>query len=207
MNESSRSEERTEAPPVIAPPVQPTDQPHFHSSFQPPEIDVELETRPRLEPIITTPPSTDGKRVRFASNSQRRTVGLLSTTMVVLAMVMIGPALSHWNLPFSPGWASLILLVALLQIAYAAWLVLSPHWSSLWVAMIVMTSVAALYATGMAINMIAAEDSSMILDLADLRRVQGSFPTIWCGSLVFACLLMAYIFGLLSFRWRRQARS
>ncbi len=122
-----------------------------------------------------------------------------------LALLTMLPALWHLNLSEAPGWARLVLLVALLQLAYAAWLALTPDWSSLWVVMLALGAVAALYATGAAMTLQAEPGDPLLLGLGELCRQQGSKPTLWCAAVVLLASLLAQLTGAASSRWRRAA--
>ena len=82
-----------------------------------------------------------------------------------------------------------------------------PDWSTVWVAMIASAVVAALYATGLAIHLVAGPGSEVILDISDLHRSRGSLPAVWCGMIVAFALGLAYVCGIVSHRWRKAYRA
>lgn len=127
----------------------------------------------------------------------------MAVTYAAFSLLTMTPAAYYFDHGATPGWAQVVLLVSLLQLAYALWLALVPDWSSLWVASLSLSLVATLYATGVAITATARPDSKLLLDLAELLRTQGSKPALWCLTIVLLASLLAYLAGLTSYRWHK----
>jgi hypothetical protein len=99
-----------------------------------------------------------------------------------------------------------VLVLALLQLAYACWLGLSPDWSSAWVAMIATGLFAAIYAAATALMLFINPHGDALWHLAQLKQVQGSKPMMWCAAMTLLASTLAYFCGLVSYRWRKSFR-
>jgi hypothetical protein len=105
----------------------------------------------------------------------------------------------HFDVQVAPGWARLVLLLAVLQAVYIAWMLGAPDWVSVWVVMLVFAAVAALYGTATAMAITAPVDRPMLLGMDEVRRPARA----WCGSVMLVMSLATYLCGRLSARWRR----
>jgi len=123
--------------------------------------------------------------------------------MAAAAVLALLPALGQWDLSRAAGWAQVVWLLALLQLAYAAYLALAPDWSTAWVAMIAAAMVATLYAAGMAMTLTTKPNTSSVLDLSEVVRAGGRWAVWWCGLVMAANTAIAYACGAASSRWRR----
>jgi hypothetical protein len=131
---------------------------------------------------------------------KRRTVYYLAAAMAGLSLFCMLPALPHLNLGSAPAWAQVALLISLLQLAYAAWLASIPDWATLRASMIVFTIVAALYGLTMTVTLSTPQESTLPLDLSEVRRQ----AVLWCAGVVLLASLLAYGCGRAAWRWRRM---
>ena len=137
---------------------------------------------------------------------RRTTANWLAISMAAMALFTMAPAMMHLNLREAPGWSNVVLLLALLQLAYAAWFALAPDFSTAWVAMFAFAGIAVIYAAATAITLNARPGNELILDLGELCRTMGNKPTLWSLAVVLVASTMAYFSGSFSHRWRKSAR-
>jgi hypothetical protein len=142
--------------------------------------------------------------VDWTSRARRKTVywiavGLAALTLVSLIPVGVG---QHWNLATAPGWARLLMMLAVAQVAYMAWMVTVPDWSSVWVLMIVFAIVASIYSLGLAVTLTTSEADlhRMPLGLMDIRRD----ATWWCALMLAVNCVATYRCGRVSYVWHSQ---
>ncbi|MBN2024162.1 MAG: hypothetical protein JW809_15370 [Pirellulales bacterium] len=155
--------------------------------------------------------SLSDRKSQTASSGRRRLGGArqqglvraayyLAAMLGGLALVAALPAIGHLNLATAPGWARAVLSVAFLQAVYAAWMAAAPDESTLGVAMIVSTAVAALHAAGVALAIATPAAQPLPLGLDPVRYK----VAYWCGAVVLAMSLAAYLCGRARTAWRRQ---
>jgi len=106
---------------------------------------------------------------------------------------------SHLNVETAPWWARLVLLVALLQTAYIAWMLNSPDWASVWVVMVVFAGVSMFYGMATAISVARPEHQPMPLGMGEVRQSAKA----WCSSVLLVMALATYLAGRAAARWRR----
>ena len=128
-------------------------------------------------------------------------VHLIACGMALAALFAAAPALRHINLAAAPDWARLVLLISAVQLAYVAWMVTLPDWSSVWVVMLVYAVVTALYCAGMALFMYTPADSPLALELDERARYSASG---WCAAVVLLTGMMTFVAGRASAGWRRK---
>jgi len=107
---------------------------------------------------------------------------------------------SYINLEKAPPWARIVMLIAVLQLFYIAWMLTSPDWGGVWVVMVVFALVSTAYgmATAMAIAWPIEEPMPLRVE-PDLR-----WPAkYWCGSVLAVMSLATYLCGRTSAKWRR----
>jgi hypothetical protein len=131
---------------------------------------------------------------------KRHTVYYLAAAMAAQSAFCMLPALPHWNLGAAPDWARAVMLLSLLQMAYAAWLASIPDWATLRSSMILFTVVAALYGLTMTITLSTPAENPLPLDLTEVRRQ----AVLWCAGVVLLASLLAYGCGRAAWRWRRM---
>jgi hypothetical protein len=157
--------------------------------------------QPGAAPALWPPPKpVDGDPVRSHE------VRWLGVWLGLIVLFSIGPAFRHLVLSTAPGWARLVVLLGLWELAYVAWMVLSVHRSALWVVMVVFAAGATLSAVTTAFTLVAAKDGMLPVGLDQIRRWAPS----WFGCVLAVQTLGAYLAGRLAFWWgemdRRLAR-
>ena len=136
-----------------------------------------------------------------ADKGHRATVRFLAAILALVVAFSIAPVvgLGHLNPATAPNWARAILLVAMVQAAYVAWMLNVPDWASVWVVMLVFAGAAALYALAMAVALATPPERPMILDMDQVRRSARA----WCGAVGLVTSLATYLCGRTATRWRR----
>jgi hypothetical protein len=142
-----------------------------------------------------------------ADPGRRRTSYWLAVSMAGMALFTMVPSLPHLNLREAPGWSNVVLLLSLLQLAYAAWFALAPDYGTAWVTMFAFAGIAIVYAAATAITLNAPPGKELVLDLGEVCRTAGNKPTLWCVAVVLVASLLAYFSGSFSHRWRKSART
>jgi len=161
-----------------------------------------VETRDRLEPPQRpTPRPTPTIGAYCADRGKRQTVRLLALMLAAIALVGLTPVVWFGQLPMAPApaWAVLVTFVAVLQLLYVAWLVVTPDWATLRVLAGGFLLVAIAYGLGWLLLVTAPPADILSLGLADHRR---SAPR-WCASVLLLNLLASYLCGQTAARWRR----
>lgn len=121
----------------------------------------------------------------------RRTVYRIAAAMVVVALFSMWPGMRYWDLGVAPGWSRAVLLIGILEIAYAAWLISIPACASLWATMFVLATVATLYGTAAAMTLATPIERDPPLGLQPIR---GSAP-VWCFAIMLLTISIAYVCG------------
>jgi hypothetical protein len=131
---------------------------------------------------------------------ERRVAYLTALALAGICLVAVIPALRHLSLPAAPGWARLLLLSSLLQLAFVGWMASIPDRASMWVLMIVMAAAATAYGAVASIALVISSDFDLPLDLSDVRR-----PAFWWSALMMALsTAAAYYCGHTAQRWKRS---
>lgn len=144
-----------------------------------------------------------------ADRKQVATVRWLAAAILLTGIVGTIPAfidvVEHALSESSEGlsrWACALLLVGLLQCAYAVYLVQLPDWSSVWVVTIFTLAIAAAYAAMFGLTLLSSDqgDFVQLFDLAD--RLRGGKATAWCLIMLSLMSLTSYFSGRVGTRWR-----
>jgi hypothetical protein len=101
-------------------------------------------------------------------------------------------------------WACGLLLLCVVQLAYAFYLVQLPDWSTAWVVTLATLAVAALYAMLLAIVSLSSADGRLIQLLRLSDRFQGGAAAGWCFVMLCITALLSYFLGRFAVRWRRS---
>lgn len=121
----------------------------------------------------------------------------LAVAMFVTAAFSLWPALGNLDLVQAPRWIQALVVLAVVQTAFAAWLMLAPDWSTEWAGMLF----TALIATGFAgcLTAVAAtpEGKELFLEL-DRPRMQ---VIGWCAANVLLFGMLSYASGAMSSAW------
>jgi hypothetical protein len=89
------------------------------------------------------------------------------------------------------------------ELAYVVWMVTVPDWSTVWTAMIVFASVAAVYGAALALTVMTPRTTAMLFDLDENRDA----ARLWCASVVVVTSLMTYVTGTIGYKWRKAHHS
>jgi len=136
-------------------------------------------------------------------------VRAIGMSLLAVAAISVVPAImdivDHLRAEFSPGvarWAYLVLLLAMVQASYAAYVYQLPDWSTVWVVTLVTLLIATGYAMMLGLTFITRSDSWLVslLDLGDVFR--GGRASLWCFVMLCLSSLVSYFSGRISVRWR-----
>ncbi len=108
---------------------------------------------------------------------------------------------SYLNLETAPGWARVVILVAVIQVFYIAWMLAAPDWAGVWVVMVVFAVVSTAYGMGTAMAITWPVEKPMLLGVGDEFRTSAKY---WCGSVLAVMSLATYLCGRTSAKWRRM---
>jgi len=132
---------------------------------------------------------------------QRRAVYRIALLLAGICLVSVVPTLWHLSLAAAPGWARLLLLGSLLQLAFIGWMASIPDRASIWVLMIVMAVAATAYGAVASIALVISTDFDLPLDLGEVR-----WPAFWWSVLMMALsTATAYICGHAAQRWKQSS--
>jgi hypothetical protein len=163
---------------------------------------------PAVRPTVSTTGNKKGDILVFQKSRMspffvRATVYRIAAGLVFVSVFSMWPALRYWDLGVAPGWARGVLLVAILQLAYAAWLVSIPDWASLWSTMFVLAIVATLYGTAAAMTLATPMEHEPPLGLQSVRHAAPG----WCFCVMLLTISAAYLCGHAAQRIRRIAQQ
>ncbi|NLE39793.1 MAG: hypothetical protein GX621_17375 [Pirellulaceae bacterium] len=167
------------------------------------------QAMPRVEPIVTSDHRRIGRRperlpegVYRADPGRVATARWLAAFLGVLVVVGALPAMGHLNPATAPGWARFLVLIALIQLAYLAWMATLPDWASVRVVMVVFASVAVLCLFVLAATVVTPADTVLPLGLETVRDKVAR----WCLAVLSLNLLGVFLCGRTSFGWQRFCR-
>ena len=129
-----------------------------------------------------------------------RRVRLTALGLALLNCLTMTPALRYWDLAAAPGWARAVMLLGLLELAYAAWLASVPDWGALWAVMFVLAAHATLYGAAAAAALAVPPHDELPLGLSAVR---GQAP-LWCAMVAALTVAAAYWCGHLAQTMRRS---
>ena len=109
----------------------------------------------------------------------------------------MGSILGRYELSLAPDWARLVMFLALLELAYTAWMMLAPDWSSVRVAMLVFAGATTIYALGLAIATMTPPGGQTVLEMDDVLQP----ARMWCSAILLLSGLMTYVCGHVSDQW------
>jgi len=148
----------------------------------------------------TAPPQV---RAAYALAAATIAAALFGVTPAVLEVVEYVRFSDAPGATFVARWALVLLLLGLVQGAYGVYLLLTPDRISVWVVTMVLLGVAAVYAMGLAIAVVANADGWVAgnsgLQLGD--ELPGGRAALWCLCMVSVCTILAFFAGRLGFRW------
>lgn len=136
----------------------------------------------------------------LADRSKMHGARWLAGCQIALALFSAGPAFFYLSFSSSPAWAVVLLLAAVLQIAYAIWMALVADWSTVWVTMAVWAVTAAAFGLfWTVIAFTAAGEPIELLDIDPVRQKAGG----WCLAMLILSGVMTGICGRTAARWRK----
>ena len=110
----------------------------------------------------------------------------------------VAPIVLHLDLLAEPSWPRGVLVVAVLQACYLAWMLSVPDWSTIRVLMIVFLLAAAIYATAMTWIALTPPEEPLQFGLEEVRNR----ALQWCGCVLTLMLFGAYLCARASSDWR-----
>ncbi len=140
-----------------------------------------------------------------------RVIGVaLAAVAAISAIPAVLDVVAHLRTETSLGvtrWAYLVLMLAMLQCAYAAYVYQLPDWSTVWVVTIATLVMATGYAMMLGLTFISNGDAWAVrsLDLGDVIR--GGRASLWCFLMLCLTSMVSYFSGRISVRWRDELRS
>ncbi|MBI2477856.1 MAG: hypothetical protein HYV60_04190 [Planctomycetia bacterium] len=173
----------------------------------------EADTDPTIEPHYLEEFEADDMEIPVrgyeAGRDKVATVRWLAAAILITSFIGMVPAIidvvEHSLSDTSDGvsrWACGLLLVGVLQCAYAVYLVQLPDWSSVGVVTCFTLAIAASYAAMFGLTLMSSDQGHFVqlLDLAD--RLRGGKATAWCLIMLSLMSLTSYFSGRVGARWR-----
>jgi hypothetical protein len=147
--------------------------------------------------------------------AKRRTVYHLAAGLACVSAVSLYPAVRevflHCITETSPGidpWAPIVILLAVVQFAYALYVVQIPDWSTTRVLMVLTVVVAMVYAMGLGISamakLMAIDQNYVILALGLTNEYDLTRIIAWCFLMLLLMCALAYFWARITFKWRRD---
>ena len=134
--------------------------------------------------------------------AERRTARGLAAGLACAAVLSLLPLVltRHVDLRTAPPWALWIVILAVVQLVYAAWLANAPDWATVHVQMILSAAMTTIYAMAMTLVLLTPSTRTLILGLDEVRRLGAA----WCGLMVLIMAAATWYSGRTSTRWREQ---
>jgi hypothetical protein len=134
--------------------------------------------------------------------AERRTARGLAAALAAIAVLNLLPVIlsGHYNLLAAPPWAVLAVLLAVVQVVYAARLANAPDWSTVQVQMIVSASVTTAYAMLTTLALLTPSEKPLLFGLGEVRRLVPA----WCGLMMLVMGGVTWYCGRTSAHWRRE---
>ena len=181
-----------DVPPMAAPPVAATP-----SAAPPIVFAAAVAVHAAASPVIVER-QTEVRGYR-AERSRVLTVYWLALGLVALVIFQMAPVFMRLNPATAPNWARWVMMLALVQLAFIAWMASLPDWSTVRVTMFALAGVATLYCVALGMAVITPSTTPLMLDLDDVRdKVR-----LWCEAVLLLVCLMTYICGRVGFRWKK----
>jgi hypothetical protein len=145
--------------------------------------------------------------------AKRHAVYYVAAGMAGVALVSTYPAVreiaAHLLGENSPGidaWAPLVLLLAVVQLAYVVYVTQLPDWSTTRVLMVITVVVAMVYASVLGFSVTAAEDNQLISSLGLTNAYRLKQITAWCFLILLLMCSLAYFWARVTFHWQKEGR-
>lgn len=120
-----------------------------------------------------------------------------------MACFQLIPAASNLAPSTAPDWARWLLMLMVIQLAYAIWMVSFPDWSTVRTMMIALAAVTTLYGVALGIATVTPREKPLPFDLNDVRDQ----VRLWCGAVLLLLGLLTYACGRVAHRWRKDYRT
>jgi len=104
-------------------------------------------------------------------------------------------------------WTYIVLLAATIQAAVAIYAIRLPDWSTSWIASLMTTGFAAMYALGLALTMFANQEHQLVKQLGLLDEAYHWRAQLWCFLVMCVTLILAYCYGRFSLRWYKLEKQ
>lgn len=164
---------------------------------------VAIASPPPLPATVAAPLGTDRGNTWAAYQ--------LAAALIVAALFSVAPAvwdvIEYAQFPesqFVARWALVLFLLGVVQLAYAAFLVQLPDWTSVWVVTIYSLLLAAIYAAVLGLVLLSDETGIVVAALQLSDKLAGGKAVLWCLSMVSISTILAFFAGRLSARWHRM---
>lgn len=161
----------------------------------PPPLPNQATPRPAVESV--TRPTVIGYQPEGLW--RRRTVWL-ATGLLLVALFQALPLTSVRAWSTAPPWAQAVILLAGLEVAYAAWMLLVPDWSTVWVAMLMLTGVCVAYGAALGIAWVGPRGWPLPLGIDKVR----GYCQPWCAAVIAVTFAQTYACGRVSRRWKKR---
>jgi hypothetical protein len=118
-----------------------------------------------------------------------------------MAAIQSIPAIAQLTAPAAQPWAPVLLFVVLIQSAYAVWMMTLPDWRTVWIVMIELAAVSALYGLTLGIVIVTPPNEAAWLGI---ERV-GQVGRWWCAAMLATTCAATFACGRIAQAWRKQA--
>lgn len=170
-----------------------------------------MKRQPAELPLVIVRPAGQGSGAAIVRPALLRDdAWRLAIAMLTLLLIDTLPALldviSHWQSATSAGvtrWAGLLLLLAVIHLAYLGFVVQLADWSSFWVIALFLLALAMAHAVLLGLLMYAQPNSPLISwwELTDL--LSSRWSRWWALIVTSSASLLALIAGMMAVRWRK----
>ncbi len=177
--------------------------------------DVVTPPPPDRPPETAAPGNASHAQWYYAQLHHRRIVNFLCGGVIAVAMTGVLPIVFLLGqkrdaaMPFEfQRWAYGLILLGILQLAYAIYLAQIPDWSSVWVVSLATLLLATAYATLMGIRLLASDDNAIIgfFDLHDNPFTSGQ-EAGWCFLMLLQTGLLSFLAGRFGTRWYLEQKT
>jgi hypothetical protein len=151
---------------------------------------------PAVPSVFESPHRIHGYR---ADPARTRVVYLLALGIVALVFFQLVPIWSRSNPATAPNWARWVMMLAVVQFAFAVWMASLPDWSTVRITMFALAGVATVYCAALGIATLTPVTQPLMFDMDDIREK----VRLWCMAVTLLVCLMIYLCGRVAFRWRK----
>jgi hypothetical protein len=163
--------------------------------------------------LAETDPGVASELAYVPTTAESRAALLYAAASIGMALLTAGPAIYEIYVTSQSGrgveaspWAWLLLGLAGIELAYAAYLALTPDFSALWAAACFYVGVAALAAAFLGFFLWAPLTHPGLATLELAEHDLQMKARLWCLALIVAYGGMAYLLGRTSVEWRRRLK-